>query len=404
MIETGVYRKEYPIDTVNYNDTFYLSDHYYNDFIYPNPESTGYPIGSIKKCCLTPGAWIYGVAAVGVYSVFDSVWPTYGILTREGDNWIVRDSANFNSYRVISCYDFGIDHYGNHRPQYSYEYYFESPIFVSGDFYVGLLNTITHSKARAFFQEYNDDFPRYMYVESLDGPANQTWYRLSFSGEWVTHDGPDNWTYGGFFPIVEPDRLLCGRVENFRLEERGEDFAQLAWHPSRPFRDLYSGTFQVALGGLGPRPDTTNILTFNDTLATLTGLDSGVWYSTWVRGECCHCGCPMHGDTLIWGPWRGPLQFYLGSRQPGAEGIGAMDLEENFSLSPNPANRWLTVSLGETLHGASLQIINSKGQVVDDRGVSGTQAVLDVSALPAGIYLLRFSTSKSSATRKLVVE
>jgi len=75
------------------------------------------------------------------------------------------------------------------------------------------------------------------------------------NGTWIETTSSDwQWrsSFGGFFPIVEPDRLLCGAVENFRLEERGDDYAVVAWHPSRPFEGLYSGRYQVAVGGLGP--------------------------------------------------------------------------------------------------------------------------------------------------------
>ena len=416
------FEHSYPLDTAQYGYPMYLFNEPHNLFLNsnfnPNEENpfrwnrvSHLPYVFLQKYDNGPSDGVlYGIATTVLR-------PDTGYFTNPGalrfvvaghntTNVIdVRASMSIDSYRVDKMFDYFVqndEQYGpSHIYRYMHEYYFEHPIPLRdfpNPFLIGLLMDSSITAYNYYDLAYNQPFYTYSRCN-----GHMRWlFRDTPFHDWDSIPMQGNW--GVFFPIVRPDSLLCGRVENFRLEERGEDFARLAWHPSRPFRDLYSGTFQVALGGLGPQPDTSNILTCSDTLATLTGLDSGVWYSTWVRGECCHCGCPMHGDTLIWGPWRGPLQFYLGSRQPGIQEIEAMDPNEIFSLSPNPANKWLTATFGETLHDASLQIINMEGQVVDERGISGAQAILDISALQAGIYLLRLCTVKGTATRKLVVE
>ena len=391
IIGTHAFLREYPQDTVNYFDSYYYSGHdtTFHFFGYPNFQSL------IKECILPSGTTVYGVAVVGHYTTKDSIWPTYGIMRKEGDNWIVIDTANFDSYRVVCAYNYGNDVYGHSNPQYCYEYYFDNPVVVGGTIYIGLLNHINYSQARPGSMEYNMAFTRVARPHLIGADTMFTFYsKHPLTNEWISVQ--EN-CFGGFFPIVEPDRLLCGAVENFRLEERGDDYAVVAWHPSRPFEGLYSGRYQVAVGGLGPAPDTSNILTFADTTATVTGLDSGVWYSLWVRGECDHGGCPMHGDTLIWSSWRGPLQFYLGSRQPGSQGIAGAD-GPMLTLAPNPATESIVIESP----GGMLQLLDSEGREVMARRLHGGRATVDISMLPRGVYTVRLTTAEGVASRQAI--
>ena len=397
MIGTEVLHKEYPLDTVNYYDPYYISEHYdVRDVNTPASATT-----LIRPCTINPGTPVYGVAVTCYYPILDSIWPTYGIMTKEGDNWIVLDSANFDSYRVVCAYNYGNDRYGHSNPQYCYEYYFDNPVMVNGPVYIGLLNTINHSQARFGSTLYNKHFTIPSVGYGDPNIVEGIWYaKHPLNGTWIENTSSDwQWrsSFGGFFPIVEPDSLLCGAVENFRLEERGDGYAVVAWHPSRPFEGLYSGRYQVAVGGLGPAPDTSNILTFADTTATVTGLDSGVWYSLWVRGECDHGGCPMHGDTLIWSPWRGPLQFYLGSRQPGSQGIAWAD-GPMLTLAPNPATESIVIESP----GGMLQLLDSEGREVMARRLHGGRATVDISMLPRGVYTVRLTTAEGVASRQAI--
>ena len=212
-----------------------------------------------------------------------------------------------------------------------------------------------------------------------------------------------------FFPIVQPDRLLCGGPEEFRIEELGNDYALLSWHPTKAFEDIASGRYQIALGGLGAYPDTTNILTFSDTVALLSGLDTGVWYSAWVRGECDH-QCPNHNDTLLWSQWRGPLQFYLYSDTTAAIPNSHLSpLTSHLTIRPNPASDEVTLlsSYGIT----AVEAYNAAGTLVFSSRDSGSfhrlsdhALSLDLSSWPRGSYLLRIHTPAGTTTKKLLVQ
>ena len=416
------FEHSYPLDTAQYGYPMYLFNEPHNLFLNsnfnPNEENpfrwnrvSHLPYVFLQKYDNGPSDGVlYGIATTVLR-------PDTGYFTNPGalrfvvaghntTNVIdVRASMSIDSYRVDKMFDYFVqdnEQYGpSHIYSYMHEYYFEHPIPLRDLPNPFLIGTLMDSSVTMY------NYFHYSHIPILTfGQINNGRIRWLFRDTPI-HDWdsiPMQHTWGVFFPIVRPDSLLCGRVENFRLEERGEDYARLAWHPSRPFRDLYSGTFQVALGGLGPQPDTSNILTFSDTLATLTSLDSGVWYSTWVRGECCHCGCPMHGDTLIWGPWRGPVQFYLGSRQPGAEGITSPVANlPSLTLTPNPASGHILVTLQGLNARGSLSIVDSKGSEVLHLDDTSLPLSLDTSPLAPGIYILRLHTPSASYSQKLIV-
>ena len=77
--------------------------------------------------------------------------------------------------------------------------------------------------------------------------------------------------------------------------------------------------------------------------------------------------------------------------------IGETDVN-GMMLYPNPAKDNLTiVAEGMT----RITITNTLGQVVYDRNTNSDNEVIDMSQYDAGIYMVRITTEKGSAVRKV---
>ncbi len=71
-------------------------------------------------------------------------------------------------------------------------------------------------------------------------------------------------------------------------------------------------------------------------------------------------------------------------------------------ILPNPASDKIQVTVAD-FAPVSLLLFDCQGKIVRERKFA-EQTVLDVSDLPAGIYMLRLATENGSAVRKVIVE
>ncbi|TGE29854.1 T9SS type A sorting domain-containing protein [Hymenobacter metallicola] len=123
-------------------------------------------------------------------------------------------------------------------------------------------------------------------------------------------------------------------------------------------------------------------------------------------------GLTWPAGTTMWIRWRD-------NNDVGADAILAVDdfslatgtttlatqnkaLESSLSLFPNPAANSLTLRVGKEGVGASVEIFNNLGQRVRQTVASQQEFSLDVSALRAGVYSVRFTTADGTATRSFV--
>ncbi len=83
--------------------------------------------------------------------------------------------------------------------------------------------------------------------------------------------------------------------------------------------------------------------------------------------------------------------------------------EESFSLFPNPTTGKATIELGR-LQGTpyELSVVTVAGQAVQLRQIPASagafRAQIDLSGMPAGVYLVRLSSEAGTLTRRLIVE
>ena len=97
-----------------------------------------------------------------------------------------------------------------------------------------------------------------------------------------------------------------------------------------------------------------------------------------------------HADTIIGGD----------TTHVDTVGIATL-LERYTALQPNPAAERVLVTSSFGLQG--VELYNAAGVKVYEQQATGYSAILDVSGLPAGPYLVRIATPAGTVTKKLVV-
>ena len=71
-------------------------------------------------------------------------------------------------------------------------------------------------------------------------------------------------------------------------------------------------------------------------------------------------------------------------------GISEASHESDFSFSPNPASKRITIHSGNLQHNL-LEILNSEGKILFSQTVNQTMQSIDVSSLSAGIYFVKWN-------------
>lgn len=80
--------------------------------------------------------------------------------------------------------------------------------------------------------------------------------------------------------------------------------------------------------------------------------------------------------------------------------------EKRIALFPNPSNGIFKLQIGDAYGGsdAHAEIINAQGEIVWSMRSPGRQEMIDLSGVPAGVYILKLHSEQLSAIRKLVIK
>jgi hypothetical protein len=74
-------------------------------------------------------------------------------------------------------------------------------------------------------------------------------------------------------------------------------------------------------------------------------------------------------------------------------------------MYPNPVRNVLNISTGQPLDKASgIQVLDASGKVLLSKQFQNNPETLDVSRLPAGLYLIKVKTTEGEAQYKFVKE
>lgn len=257
-----------------------------------------------------------------------------------------------------------------------YEYFFSQPHVMSGTIYIGARWDRNYSAVTS---------PR---CSAYDKNRNQRWIPLY--GNSTQYDGGMSAYWGGYFPIIRPERIDCeGTVAE--VSNRGVSYVELEW-------DMDGDSCQLAITPYDMPVDSGLVIDLQSNSYTATGLDSGVYYAARLRTQCHH-RCHIHADTVVWGGWGAPALFYLGSVEPDTTGVGIHRADAPISLciTPNPTTGALTVSCEAAME--EVELYDMQGRCALSGKAYGTSATLDLTALPAGSYVLEAHTAKGMATR-----
>ena len=89
--------------------------------------------------------------------------------------------------------------------------------------------------------------------------------------------------------------------------------------------------------------------------------------------------------------------------QPGAAGLEEMNGQVGINVYPNPCTSLVKIDLKTKPEQASgLQLQDVTGKVVYSVTSGETGQVLDLSGLPAGVYLLQVNTGAALVTKKII--
>ncbi|GAB5538369.1 MAG: hypothetical protein Salg2KO_04720 [Salibacteraceae bacterium] len=83
---------------------------------------------------------------------------------------------------------------------------------------------------------------------------------------------------------------------------------------------------------------------------------------------------------------------------------GVEEVNARYLIYPNPTDNAVIIELGDAYAGSRLNLFDLSGQRVANAKTVGLKSTIDVSDLPAGIYILRIKKDATILTEKIVVE
>lgn len=280
-----------------------------------------------------------------------------------------------------------------------YEVYFAHPHLMTDSFYIGCTFTPKDS------DYYYDSYPVYLVWWwggcGVNGTEGSAAFPVSINGEnvWSFSRTSPNPRIPWLFPIIdttgmhiipECDTFICREVTDFRLSNPfclESNVAELVW-TGNPLH----ARWQVAYGPAGTAPEDCTVMDFAAPTASLYGIIDSSHHVAYVRGYCTTCD--------RWGDWGEGLEFWKGMND--TVGIAASALDLYTQLVPNPARDEVTVFSSFTV--SKIEVYDLGGRLVLTETPDSLSAVFNVSALPAGLYIVSIRTPYGTTARRLAVE
>jgi hypothetical protein len=187
--------------------------------------------------------------------------------------------------------------------------------------------------------------------------------------------------WGMVFPIIKP---RCTAPHGLHVSRA--DSSHIADWPA----DEDGVEYQVSVCIGNTQPDNGVIDSTTSTQLVLPTLVTDTIYKVYLRKRC------QFTTYSTWSEWSAPVTIEAST------GIRGVD-QVSFTLSPNPANGAVRLECAEPMLG--VEVLDMAGRTVSsESGVMSSELVLDVHALPAGVYTVRVTTATGTGLRRLAVE
>lgn len=345
-------------------------------------------------------------------------------------NFVIIDSARWDTVQlkvmtihVPNNHYNGVQGWGDYISNWLREAYFDKPVTVNGDFWIG--GTFKRNRGGGgLFTGYCSMMQDEQLISGSDSCSAKHQYRWSQNGVWHTIDAFEGYTLSCFYGIVgdytvtaltsdstkgtvsgggmygrnswvtitaHPDSLHSfshwndGVTQNPRSFILTQDTTFVAYFDTVSYHKVGVGVNDPALGhgeGGGYYPKRSRV-----TISAVA--DSGCRFVSWSDGVSDNPRTiTVTQDTTF-------LALLVGL------GVREAAQEDALTVTPNPTTGKAT--LGSASPILSVEVYAMSGQRVRQCAGGGLALELDLSDLPSGTYLLRIRTEAGVVSRKLTV-
>lgn len=288
-----------------------------------------------------------------------------------------------------------------------YEAYFDKPVQIGGDFYVG--GTTNHNYCNPI--NGGGPSPLTMYMRWALKAHGDCWQIIPHgeTTDLVRYTGENNYDstfhgnyylwpgFGCIFPILQlpgdsiptqPD--TCYGTTGLRLLDVSGRNATLTWNDNGT-----ASQWQLAIikgDTATATPDNGIINNYGSNLAQLYYLDS-TWYTVYVRTVC-------DADRNVYSEWSNPLHFVIPQPDTAALQTEPTLAERYTVVSPNPTDG--RVNVFSSFKISRIEVIATDGKALLSQVFDTHSATIDLPAMPAGTLFVRIRTEAGTVTRKIV--
>ena len=246
--------------------------------------------------------------------------------------------------------------------------------------------------------------PALSYCNSRGNNSSFEWIRRVRLNE-IDNVTGSNGGYGNFTNLVASLQRGVSTTMNVQAGFSGTAYTQF-W---RVWIDLnQNGTFESNELLVNGSSSSANLLS-----ATLNVPSTALLGATRMRVSMKYNAAPSPCETFPYGEVEDYTVVivnnldggYQAMGEPGEtmEALGTEIPETVLILSPNPAKDEVFLKVKGGIEGSPIQIFNVSGIVINQYTLNGSETVLDIRHLPAGMYFITVNTERSAETIKLVV-